>query len=269
MFHMDGTSTVSTGTSRLHFLHTNGGGIMSQSQKGHKRRARTNHSVVEQTKPASSPKRLILPLVIGILVVITIPAILFAHASFSEKSTPVGTVKFVPVSFSTPAPQSQSNVGWNRTFTGQTYDAETGLMYYRGRYYDPASGRFLTRDPIGYDAGDTNLYRYVNNSPTIYTDYDGLKPSGCCKTCAMTSGSLTLNGLEYNSNIKYMSDRGGGNAMMHCLATCRTVRLCGTSCAKEFWDGREGTDLDGQQDLKNNSVGYRLGENSRQTCWNS
>ncbi len=37
-----------------------------------------------------------------------------------------------------------------RKFTGQLYDAETGLYYMRNRYYSPTLGQFLTRDPLGY-----------------------------------------------------------------------------------------------------------------------
>ncbi|MDB9526004.1 hypothetical protein PN498_08405, partial [Oscillatoria sp. CS-180] len=58
-------------------------------------------------------------------------------------------------------------------YTGRERDEATGLMYYRARYYDPAVGRFLSEDPMGFDAGDANLYRYVFNSPTNYTDPDG------------------------------------------------------------------------------------------------
>jgi RHS repeat-associated protein len=36
--------------------------------------------------------------------------------------------------------------------------------------YNPSTGRFLSEDPIGFSSGDLNLYRYVNNSPVIYTD---------------------------------------------------------------------------------------------------
>ncbi|WP_036766774.1 RHS repeat-associated core domain-containing protein [Parvularcula oceani] len=35
-------------------------------------------------------------------------------------------------------------------FTGQRLDPETGLYYYKARYYDPERGRFLQTDPIGY-----------------------------------------------------------------------------------------------------------------------
>jgi hypothetical protein len=44
------------------------------------------------------------------------------------------------------------------------------------RMYDPITGRWTTEDPIGFDAGDSNLDRYVGNSPTNYTDPTGLDP---------------------------------------------------------------------------------------------
>lgn len=46
-------------------------------------------------------------------------------------------------------------------------------MQYRARYYDPAVGTFVGEDPLGFEAGDANLYRYVFNSPTNFTDPDG------------------------------------------------------------------------------------------------
>ena len=58
-------------------------------------------------------------------------------------------------------------------FTGREYDTETGLYYYRARYYDTALGRFLETDPIGY-AGGINLYGYVGNNPWNWTDPWGL-----------------------------------------------------------------------------------------------
>ena len=58
-------------------------------------------------------------------------------------------------------------------FTGREFDSETGLMYYRARYYDPQMGRFLSEDPIGFGGGDSNLSRYVLNSPYGYRDPSG------------------------------------------------------------------------------------------------
>jgi hypothetical protein len=44
------------------------------------------------------------------------------------------------------------------------------------RWYDPATGRWTSQDPIGFGGGDANLYRYVANSPTNGTDPSGLLP---------------------------------------------------------------------------------------------
>ncbi|GHT13722.1 hypothetical protein FACS1894170_10010 [Planctomycetales bacterium] len=70
--------------------------------------------------------------------------------------------------------KAASGYGWNRTFTGQVLDSETGLMLYRMRYYHVAIGHFVNRDPIEYEAGDNNLYRYVGNQVINAADPLGL-----------------------------------------------------------------------------------------------
>ena len=61
-------------------------------------------------------------------------------------------------------------------FTGREWDGESGLYYYRARYYDPMMGRFLSEDPIGFGGGDANLYRYVGNNPINLRDPSGQIP---------------------------------------------------------------------------------------------
>jgi RHS repeat-associated protein len=58
-------------------------------------------------------------------------------------------------------------------YTGRIMD-DDDLYYYRARYYDPTTQRFLSEDPIGLDAGDMNFYRYVGNSPVNLVDPQGL-----------------------------------------------------------------------------------------------
>ena len=61
-------------------------------------------------------------------------------------------------------------------YTGRDWDADTDLQYNRARWYDPSTGRWLSKDPIGFEAGDANLYRYVGNGATTKADPSGLEP---------------------------------------------------------------------------------------------
>ncbi|WP_443034380.1 RHS repeat-associated core domain-containing protein [Streptomyces sp. BE147] len=100
------------------------------------------------------------------------------------------------------------------TFTGRESDG-TGLLYYRNRYYDPESGRFISQDPIGH-AGGTNLYQYALSSPTTYTDPSGNNPmlAGC------VIGGLSEAGLDWLgqrlSGRKVNWGQVGSSAAMGC-----------------------------------------------------
>jgi RHS repeat-associated protein len=59
-------------------------------------------------------------------------------------------------------------------FTGREHDAATGLIYYRARYMDPVLGRFISEDPIKFEAGDFNVGRHVGNNPFGYFDSSGM-----------------------------------------------------------------------------------------------
>ena len=68
---------------------------------------------------------------------------------------------------------SSANRVW---FTSRRQDAETGLVYMGARYYDPAVGRFMGRDPKLFDetnAHSLNRYAYANNNPQKFVDPDG------------------------------------------------------------------------------------------------
>lgn len=74
--------------------------------------------------------------------------------------------------------QSSTGTSPNRLkYTGREDDG-TGLYYYRARYYDPATGRFISEDPLGFGAGDVNFYSYVSDNPVNAND-----PSGKCPQC--------------------------------------------------------------------------------------
>lgn len=67
-------------------------------------------------------------------------------------------------------------------YTGQYTDTDTGLIYLRARYYDPATGQFLTRDPLEASTGDA--YRYASNDPVNAAD-----PSGLCSVLPWSGNS--------------------------------------------------------------------------------
>ena len=59
-------------------------------------------------------------------------------------------------------------------YTGRELDA-TGLYYYRARYYNPATGRFISEDPLGYAANSVNFYELAYDSSTNYRDPSGMQ----------------------------------------------------------------------------------------------
>ena len=69
-------------------------------------------------------------------------------------------------------------------YTARESDTETGLYYYRARYYDAGTGRFLSEDPIHFFGGGIDFYSYVGNLPTGLVDPTGnhalLNPKSRC-----------------------------------------------------------------------------------------
>lgn len=63
--------------------------------------------------------------------------------------------------------------GSSYQYSGRENDG-TGLYYYRARYYHPALQRFMSEDPLEFNGGNSNLYAYVGNQPTVLSDPLGL-----------------------------------------------------------------------------------------------
>jgi RHS repeat-associated protein len=92
--------------------------------------------------------------------------------------------------------ESPGTVEQPYTYTGREFDAETGLFYYRARYYDSTTGRFLQKDPIGFTSGDLNLYRYTLNDPVNRYDPDGQVSTGLPSPEGEAIEELDLPGIE-------------------------------------------------------------------------
>ena len=62
-------------------------------------------------------------------------------------------------------------------FSSKRYDPESGFVYFGRRYYDPATARWITEDPLGREAGP-NRYAFVHNNPLTNVDLYGLMGQG-------------------------------------------------------------------------------------------
>ena len=86
-------------------------------------------------------------------------------------------------------------------YTGRELDSETGIYYYRARYYDPTVGRFISEDPIGFRGG-VDLYTYVTNSPIGSKDPSGLKEcKDCTQAAPLPSNSSKCNDYGYETYL--------------------------------------------------------------------
>jgi RHS repeat-associated protein len=92
---------------------------------------------------------------------------------------------------STGAAVGQCNFGYSTKYT----DPDTGLIYYGHRWYDPQTGRWLSREPLGEDAS-VNLYTFVNNDPINNWDYLGLETMVSAEANGNVVLSLTTQGTS-------------------------------------------------------------------------
>ncbi|MDR5776638.1 MULTISPECIES: colicin E3/pyocin S6 family cytotoxin, partial [unclassified Caballeronia] len=107
-------------------------------------------------------------------------------------------------------------------FQGQYHDEETGLHYNRHRYYNPATGRFISKDPIGLKGG-LNPFQYANN-PISWVD-----PLGLSK---YIPAPPSLPGFPDAVRVKSKTPVQGGGGLRK-----RWKRLNGCICE---WDSQHG-----------------------------
>lgn len=69
---------------------------------------------------------------------------------------------------------SHSELALPLGFAGGLYDSDTGLIHFGYREYDPAIGKFISPDPLGYAGGDVDLYGYCGDDPINFVDRLGL-----------------------------------------------------------------------------------------------
>jgi RHS repeat-associated protein len=129
-------------------------------------------------------------------------------------------------------------------YAGYRWDYETHLLQVRNRWYHPRLGRFVSRDPIGYDGGSLNLYEYLTGSPLRGVDPLGLQgttpngpfgeplpkgfdewfgnPEGGCKTVTFAAFALWYQRAGGKMpRITYTAIREGG-----CIGLASAASVC-------------------------------------------
>ena len=100
-------------------------------------------------------------------------------------------------------------------YTAREFDSESGLYYYRARYYDQSTGRFLTEDPVQFQS-DKNFYRYVRNRPTLLRDPTGRWAGGGGLNVAGVIGALGAAAAAEGSCL-VVHDNQGNWGLLCCL----------------------------------------------------
>jgi RHS repeat-associated protein len=75
-------------------------------------------------------------------------------------------------------------------FAGGLYDPDTQLTRFGARDYDAHTGRWTSKDPIGFRGGDLNLYGYVLGDPVNLVDSNGKNPAVIAAVIAAIFGAL-------------------------------------------------------------------------------
>ncbi len=115
-----------------------------------------------------------------------------------------------------------SDYAWETLYCGYRWDGESGLYQVRNRYLNPLLGLWITRDPLMFAAGDSNVSRYVNNNPITLIDGRGL---GCfvdfaCTTLASSkpSGNCSTDCVYKCTDIKRTNDASAVRQVITCDA---------------------------------------------------
>ncbi|MFI2119682.1 RHS repeat domain-containing protein [Streptomyces sp. NPDC020299] len=162
----------------------------------------------------------------------------------------------------------------DKGFLGKPADADTGLTHIGAREYDPATGRFLSVDPVlaPEDHESLNGYAYANNTPVTLSDPTGLRPiTDCEQGCSdghgggyrdwMTmgpNGTWVYHSTQTYSHSFVYQKAGGGTGSGTMTVTVRTDG--GRSSARiVFKKGPDPAPVKKGSSLKTNAFGHLAG----------
>ena len=137
------------------------------------------------------------------------------------------------------------------SYTGRLFDEDSGLQNNLHRWYDAEIGRWLSEDPIGFEGGDANLYRYVANDLINNADPTGMltsseivisifNPSKASKVDTARGEAVTLSQeLAKDLGCQGTVHNGPQDAMRHAIWNARMTQYIGPDEARKFADAHE------------------------------
>ena len=146
------------------------------------------------------------------------------------------------------------------TYTGREWDATLGLHHFRARWMSPIAGRFLGRDPIGFEGSQYNLSEFLGGKPIDSADPTGL----LWVECYPFYGLIMHCSLQINCTPGYVHVPGYGDTFVTCDPVTRSKK-----CSRQLYDNNgpcgknccDATDLDVLTCLE--EFPYQPG----QSCW--
>ena len=125
-------------------------------------------------------------------------------------------------------------------YTGREFDSETGLHFYRARYYDQTMGRLLSEDPLEFAGDGPNFYAYTLNNPVNYVDPMGTSSQGPPPPPTPgPPGPAQLGGFIYNYPPPRTGPLGGAAlAFANCMGNCLARYFVVTGGSECTPDGR-------------------------------
>ena len=157
-----------------------------------------------------------------------------------------------------------SNFSLRYSFTGREWDATLGLHHFRSRWMSPSAGRFLERDPSGYEGSPWGLYELLDTRPLIAYDPFGER---CSLNINFTDGlgkKIKESLGEIEESFGFEADQCDVVAPVCCWSTnakgkCKQYGFPPAKGIPEFnknkelrWNGGGGTALQAIRDLQRN-----------------
>jgi RHS repeat-associated protein len=113
-------------------------------------------------------------------------------------------------------------------YAGGLSDPDTGLVRFGARDYDPATGRWTARDPIGFAGGDSNLYAYVGDDPINHLDVSGYDRFAIARR-VVNGGIRLIRQITRSEAITHLK-RGGDVATDNGKAAMELAKDASTAC---------------------------------------